>query len=592
VITLIVPTRNRAHTLRLVAPSYFAQDAVSELIFVDDAGDDDTTGVITAIAKQYPQKTLRIMRNATRLGASQSRNIGVAASTNDLILFCDDDEYLEAGYAQILLQKLQALDAAAVSGRRVYMLPGESQDDALHRFGSGMGSGRVFRPLVCEYVNGASFSGDLAIPVTNAIILTKKSLLLKFPFDGHYARGNGYREETDYQMNLFANGYDIYVTNDCHSLHLPLSQVRTGGQRTAALKRLYWSIYYTRYFFDKYYQRYARRRGLRTPRWAALAAFSMFAIYRETLRPILHAAAMRMLRRGAAARDASSRTGSTPIAGGTRECVLTFVIPLRHPANSSDWAALKGRLAQTMRSIAAQDDLRWRAIVVANAGSDLPPLPDNFQLKEVDFPPNPMFDRGNNDLETFRDTFRIDKGRRVLAGILEADRSGHVMVVDDDDFVSCRLTSFVASHRAENGWYVQNGYLWGDGGRLIYEYADFSKFCGTSHIVKTALFPLPESVAAADPESIRRIYGSHVFIREYLADRGVPLRPLPFRGAVYRIGHAGAHSKSPGLLRQVFFKRELLKNPLKFARRFARLRLLGTDLRHQFWGRSATGQSR
>ena len=40
-ITLIVPTRNRAHTLQLVAPSYFAQDDVSELIFVSDAGDDE-----------------------------------------------------------------------------------------------------------------------------------------------------------------------------------------------------------------------------------------------------------------------------------------------------------------------------------------------------------------------------------------------------------------------------------------------------------------------------------------------------------------------------------------------------------------------
>jgi glycosyltransferase involved in cell wall biosynthesis len=592
VITLIVPTRNRAHTLRLVAPSYFAQEAVSELIFVDDAGDDDTTAVLMAIAGQYPQKILRILRNAKRLGASQSRNVGVAASTNELILFCDDDEYLEAGYAQTLLKKLQALDAAAISGRRVYMLPDESQEDALRRFGSGMRSGKVFRPLICEYVNGATFSGDLSIPITNAIILTKKSLLLKFPFDAHYARGNGYREETDYQMNLFANGFNIYVTNDCHSFHLPLSQVRTGGQRTAPFKRLYWSIYYTRYFYSKYYERYARRRELRSPQWLALAAFSIFAIYRETLRPMLHAAAMRALRDRAAAQEVSRPADGAPVQGAARENVLTFVIPLRHPANSSDWPALKGRLAQTVRSIAAQDDGRWRAIVVANAGSDLPPLPANFELKEVDFPPNPMFDRGTNDLETFRDTFRIDKGRRVLAGILEADRSGHVMVVDDDDFVSCRLTSFVASHRTENGWYVQNGYLWGDGGRLIYEYADFSKFCGTSHIVKAALYPLPASVAAADPESIRKIYGSHVFIREHLAERGVPLRALPFRGAVYRIGHSGAHSKSPGLLRQVFFKRELLRNPLKFAQRFARLRLLGTGLRHQFWGSSATGQSR
>jgi hypothetical protein len=271
--------------------------------------------------------------------------------------------------------------------------------------------------------------------------------------------------------------------------------------------------------------------------------------------------------------------------------VLTFVIPLRHPQNSPDWPALKRRLEQTMRSIAAQDDFRWRAIIVANAGSDLPPLPDHFELKQVDFPPNPMLERGDNDLETFRDSFRLDKGRRVLAGILETDRNGYIMVVDDDDFVSCRLTSFVAEHRGENGWYVQDGYVWGDGGRLIYEYADFWKFCGTSHIIKTALYKLPASVATADPDYVRRIFGSHVFIGDYLQAQGAPLEPLPFAGAIYRVGHAGAHSKSPGLIRQFFFKRELLKNPLKLLRRFARLHLLSPDVRHQFWGKSATGES-
>jgi glycosyltransferase involved in cell wall biosynthesis len=296
-ITLIVPTRNRAHTLRLVAPSYFSQDGVSELIFVSDAGDDETPEVIAEIAGQFPDKVCRMLRNETRLGASQSRNVGVSVSTNEFILFCDDDEYLEAGYAGILLQKLQTLNAGAISGRRIYLMPGESTANARQRFGSGIGTGKTFRPLICEYVNGAKFPGDISIPVTNAIILTKKSLLRQFPFDSYYARGNGYREETDFQMNLFVHGFDIYVTNDCHSFHLPLSEVRTGGQRTQPLKRLYWSIFYTRYFFGKYYERYARRLGLRSPRWVALVLFAIFAIYRETLRPILHGIAMRVLAR-------------------------------------------------------------------------------------------------------------------------------------------------------------------------------------------------------------------------------------------------------------------------------------------------------
>ena len=302
-ITLIVPTRNRAHTLRLVAPSYFAQDGVTELIFVSDAGDDDTPAVIAEIAQRYPQKVTRMLHNDTRLGASQSRNVGVAASTNELILFCDDDEYLEAGYALILREKLQALDAGAISGRRIYMQPGESMPEALVRFGHGMRITKPFRPLICEGVNGARFSTDIAIPITNAIILTRKSLLLQFPFDSYYSRGNGYREETDFQMNLFVNGFDIRVTNDCHSFHLPMSQVRTGGQRTSLLKRLYWSIYYTHYFYGKYYERYARRLGLRSPRWFAFIVFSMNVAFRETLRPTLQAVAMRVL-----ARRASTQT--------------------------------------------------------------------------------------------------------------------------------------------------------------------------------------------------------------------------------------------------------------------------------------------
>jgi hypothetical protein len=53
----------------------------------------------------------------------------------------------------------------------------------------------------------------------------------------------------------------------------------------------------------------------------------------------------------------------------------------------------------------------------------------------------------------------------------------------------------------------------------------------------------------------------------------------------------GAHSKSAGLIRQVFFRRELLRNPLKVAGRFARLRLLDATVRRQFWGCPVNGQS-
>jgi len=299
VISIVIPTRNRAHTLRLVAHSYFAQELVTQVIFVSDGGEDDSEAVVSTIARGHPGVQLLFLRSAQRRGASQSRNIGVAACSNPYVLFCDDDEYLESGYARTCLAKLQRLNAAAVSGRRVYMEVGETQGEALRRFGTGLRDSVPFHPVLCEYVNGARFEGDRRQPITNAIILTRRSLLLQYPFDGEYARGNGYREETDYQMNLFVHGHDIWVTNDCHSLHLPLSQVRTGGQRTQAWRRIYWSIHYTRYFFGKYYADYAQRLQLRTPRPLALAAFAVFSVYRELLRPPLHALAMALLRRRA-----------------------------------------------------------------------------------------------------------------------------------------------------------------------------------------------------------------------------------------------------------------------------------------------------
>lgn len=296
-ITLIVPTCNRAHTLRIVAPSYFQQVGVSEIIFVNDAGTDETPAVIEQLGREYPHVRTRLLTNVQRLGASESRNVGVREASNSYILFCDDDEYLEAGYARVCLRKLIELNAGAVSGRRIYLEPGESPSQALRRFGTGLRRSKPFRYVICEYVNAARYSGDIRLPITNAIILTHKSLLQQFPFDAHYARGNGYREESDFQMNLFTHGYDIYVTNERHSFHLPLSQVRTGGQRASTWARTRWALHYTHYFYGKYYEQYAWRTGVKTPRWAAMALFTVFCLYRESLRPPLYRLAKWYLRR-------------------------------------------------------------------------------------------------------------------------------------------------------------------------------------------------------------------------------------------------------------------------------------------------------
>src|SRR5258708_1917067 len=142
--TRVGTRRDRAQILGRVAPSYFQQEGVSEIVFVVDAGTDDTPWVVEALSRQFGAVHTKIVRNPTRLGASQSRNIGVAEATNDFVLFCDDDEYLEPGYARTCLRKLLDTESAAVSGRRVYMLSGETPEEAVRRFGNGLRPGDTF----------------------------------------------------------------------------------------------------------------------------------------------------------------------------------------------------------------------------------------------------------------------------------------------------------------------------------------------------------------------------------------------------------------------------------------------------------------
>ncbi len=261
---------------------------------------------------------------------------------------------------------------------------------------------------------------------------------------------------------------------------------------------------------------------------------------------------------------------------------VTFIIPVRHPDNAKDWGALTKRLLQTALSIAAQTNKAWSCIVVANEGAELPPLPAGFSVVRVGFAPNPLHDLGAADREAVYEAFRIDKGRRVLAGMLEAGSPGYFMIVDDDDFVSRDIVDFVAKNSGANGWSVTRGYVWSEGGRLVFLHSNFASLCGTSHIVRADLYRLPSSFEAADEDDIKNMLGSHIQIEETLRLRGTALAPLPFPGAVYRVGHAEAHSKSAGMLRTYLLNRATLSSPRKALRRLRAFRVLGAGLAAQF----------
>jgi hypothetical protein len=76
-----------------------------------------------------------------------------------------------------------------------------------------------------------------------------------------------------------------------------------------------------------------------------------------------------------------------------------------------------------------------------------------------------------------------------------------------------------------------------------------------------------------------------VQLPQILAERGTPLKPLPFRGAVYRVANRGSHSQAPSLLVKYFLSWEALSQPMRVMRNLTRLRLVDEAAKCEFFGK-------
>ena len=115
-VAVVVATHRRAHLLpRLLVALTTQRDTVPyEVVVVDDASDDDTSQVLTALAADapIPVRLLRLPRNR---GPAAARNAGWRATSATRIAFTDDDCVPDSGWLAALTAALDRADL--VQGR-------------------------------------------------------------------------------------------------------------------------------------------------------------------------------------------------------------------------------------------------------------------------------------------------------------------------------------------------------------------------------------------------------------------------------------------------------------------------------------------
>jgi hypothetical protein len=89
-VSIVIPTHNRARHLPLAVESALGQTHPEvEVVVVDDGSTDETPRLLEAMTRKEPR--LRVIRHQESHGAPKARNAGVVAARGEVVGFLDDD---------------------------------------------------------------------------------------------------------------------------------------------------------------------------------------------------------------------------------------------------------------------------------------------------------------------------------------------------------------------------------------------------------------------------------------------------------------------------------------------------------------------
>ncbi|MEM2772496.1 MAG: glycosyltransferase family 2 protein [Candidatus Aenigmatarchaeota archaeon] len=246
-IDVIIPTRNRANSLKKVLPTYLRQKYLNKIIIIDDASDENNRRELENLLKI--DKRIIYKRFEKQIFLPQARNEGINLSTAEHIFMGEDDVYLEDNHLEILLDLMNKYNADLIAGRRIYIKENQNFEEAKKEADKDKRS--IFTRFPLEGYFERYFEEEILDPLfLHSNVLVKRKVYENVLYDPWY-RGNSFREDLDFFLRVSELGFKMVLTNKTSCFHIKDSINKKGGAR---MKRLIYEYYVWKNTFYCFYK--------------------------------------------------------------------------------------------------------------------------------------------------------------------------------------------------------------------------------------------------------------------------------------------------------------------------------------------------
>ncbi|MBP9068760.1 MAG: glycosyltransferase family 2 protein [Bacteroidia bacterium] len=239
-ISVIIPTYNREKCLLDTLHSILQQTYPQfEIIVIDQS--EIISEEKKHLIKKEPVK-IRYFQTEDR-GRSLAKNYGILQAKGDLILFCDDDILVDAGFLEthVNIYKIDPLIAAASCRLVEEGDPSRAVESPLRTTVYGK---LVNKPwsTTSSYVSSLN-GGNMSF---------KKEVLSKVGFFEEYFEGTSMVEEPDVAYRVIKSGYKIYFCADTTVKHFPQYNGNVAYMKEKRAEWFYFYFYNLLIFYTKY----------------------------------------------------------------------------------------------------------------------------------------------------------------------------------------------------------------------------------------------------------------------------------------------------------------------------------------------------